>query len=343
MRQIRLLSLCVTVSLLAACSMLPFQPTTENTLDAGYVYVDNELYQAQSNPQVYGTPQTFTIDTKIEVSDEQLQAAIPGNQVLANIREKIANQREERVSPPIMLDVKTVELDTIRLKEEEWELVNNTLTESQQAKVNEAMRLFNIILPKEYRPYLKKIQIFEHPYFASTLTIDDYDRLQQELGLNIQFMPQATDQEVKKLSFIRDVIGHFGGLWGSAPNQTINGKSYFDPFGKTYDGYQEDSYLNQFYQSFWRNVSQYYIKNSDKRQQDIERFFTLNEHNFLEFSATWSPSNDFSAAFFHFIFTDSMDIGDEPKDEKIKFFYQYPQMIQLRQALLENTLKALES
>lgn len=343
MRKICQVSLFLAVGLLASCSMLPFQPTTQNTLDSGYVYSDNELYLAQSNPQVYGSPQAFTMDVEIELKDEQLQAAVKGDELLAAIDEKIMNQTSGRVvAPTVMMDAEMVELDTLRLKEAQWQSVKNSLTAEQQEQVNEAMRLFNIVLPLEYRPYLKTIQIFNHPYFSSTINVDTYDRFQQELGLNIQYMPKAEDKEILKYEFIRTVLDHFGAVWGSAPNQTINGKSYFDPFGKTYDGYQEDSYLNQFYQTFWRNVNQYYILNSSKRQQDLEQFFELNQHNFMDFSASWAPSNDFSTSFSYFVFTPSIDIGFEPKDEKIKFFYQHPQMLQLRQALLENTLRALE-
>lgn len=101
-----------------------------------------------------------------------------------------------------------------------------------------------------------------------------------------------------------------------------------------------DSYMNAFYNQFWTGIYAEWdeinlIDDEDARDEALDDFYYKYEDQFLtDYSAT-HPAEDIAEAFGFFIFATQPD-GDTIAEQKILFFYQYPELVQLRQEILAN-------
>jgi len=101
-----------------------------------------------------------------------------------------------------------------------------------------------------------------------------------------------------------------------------------------------DSYINAFYNQFWIDIYDEwdeinYIEDDDEYYDALDAFYYKYEDRFLtDYSAT-HPAEDIAEAFGFFIFAGQPD-GSTIAEQKILFFYQYPELVQLRQEILSN-------
>ncbi|WP_419865888.1 putative zinc-binding metallopeptidase [Ureibacillus xyleni] len=80
--------------------------------------------------------------------------------------------------------------------------------------------------------------------------------------------------------------------------------------------FYKDAYLTSFYREFWE------VPGSG----DLHDFF-VSEY------ARVSPEEDFAESFAHFVLTQTPE-GNTVKDEKILYFYQFEELVQLRTKIL---------
>lgn len=90
----------------------------------------------------------------------------------------------------------------------------------------------------------------------------------------------------------------------------------------------EGSYLDDFYQRFWAD----YL---DDRLSDMDtyNFFLRHEDDFVTDYASSSPSEDIAESFTYFVLQDEPQPGDTVWEQKLNFFFDYPQMVSLRQEI----------
>ena len=112
---------------------------------------------------------------------------------------------------------------------------------------------------------------------------------------------------------------------------TLNNKQVAYGVPKRYDCYGEndlvsnpDSYLNAFYQRFWKD----YL---DDRQADPEsiNFYLRHEDDFITSYAATSPSEDIAECFSYFVLYDR-PTGTSVWEQKQNFFYDYPELVAFR-------------
>ncbi len=90
----------------------------------------------------------------------------------------------------------------------------------------------------------------------------------------------------------------------------------------------EHSYLNTFYQRFWVNTFPAYdLENPESRYASYPGEFVS------EYAAT-NPEEDFAESFTAFVLTDQ-PTGASVSDKKILFFYEYPELVRVRFAILQ--------
>ncbi|MFC1618249.1 hypothetical protein ACFL2B_03140 [Patescibacteria group bacterium] len=112
--------------------------------------------------------------------------------------------------------------------------------------------------------------------------------------------------------------------------------NYFATEGCTYSA----SYLNKFYQEFWLDIidewqSIYGIKDIKEYQRRYESFYYARTDQFHSANAAFDPMEDVAYSWTEFIMNDKPD-GDTIKEEKVLFFYQYPELLELRQKVRDN-------
>lgn len=107
--------------------------------------------------------------------------------------------------------------------------------------------------------------------------------------------------------------------------------------GFTYECFTPTSYLNQFFLSFWKGVDKDYIEKEDLTAEEKQTFYEINKDAFLNNYASGNPHEDFAESFTAFIIRSSEELDEENIiDQKILFFYQYPELVALRREILNN-------
>ena len=97
------------------------------------------------------------------------------------------------------------------------------------------------------------------------------------------------------------------------------------------------SYINTFFNSFWPSVYNEWRAidaetDPDLLDQKLLRFYHEYENQFVSKYAATSPSEDLAESFMYFIFVPK-PVGESISDQKILFYYQYPEMVSLRDTL----------
>jgi hypothetical protein len=107
--------------------------------------------------------------------------------------------------------------------------------------------------------------------------------------------------------------------------------------GSTYqseDNYTaEDSYLNLFYQQFWADIYSEWEGYYD--DDDVDAFYELYPDQFLTDYAATEPEEDIAESWLYFIISLGPE-GSSIAEQKIEFFYDFPEMVSLREEIRNN-------
>ncbi|HKK94994.1 MAG TPA: hypothetical protein VJ916_01535 [Anaerovoracaceae bacterium] len=97
---------------------------------------------------------------------------------------------------------------------------------------------------------------------------------------------------------------------------------------------KKDSYLNQFYELFWKDK----VLNINESMGDAERIRYFEEHMnmYINDYATTSPEEDISESFATFVIYEKPR-GNEIYKKKILFFYDYPELVNIRSEIRKNS------
>ncbi len=112
-------------------------------------------------------------------------------------------------------------------------------------------------------------------------------------------------------------------------------KTYFPGEGCS----KKNAYINVFVDQFWNDfydewVDITYEEDEDTYYDRLDAFYEKYEDQFVtDYSAT-SPEEDIAEAFSYFILTPK-PAGDTIAEEKILFFYQYPELVNLRLEIIQ--------
>jgi len=107
---------------------------------------------------------------------------------------------------------------------------------------------------------------------------------------------------------------------------------------------QAGSYINQFYQRFWTNVypewtAIHQIDNQTTYYKKLVEFYEKHEDQFVSDYAVTSPAEDIAESWAHFIFAPKPE-GDTIAGQKVLFFYDYPELVSLREEILNRVCSA---
>ena len=104
-------------------------------------------------------------------------------------------------------------------------------------------------------------------------------------------------------------------------------------FGKYFEediSFNEDSYLNEFYNRFWTYSidESRIIQNLDN--EDIRyKFFLRHENSFVTDYAATSPSEDIAESFAYFVINEK-PMGNEIWEQKVRFFYEFEELVEIK-------------
>jgi hypothetical protein len=104
---------------------------------------------------------------------------------------------------------------------------------------------------------------------------------------------------------------------------------------------REGSYINAFYNRFWLDIADEWQQVDDlSTGPDIEgyyealyAFYEAHQDQFVDDYATTNPSEDMAETFAYFVF-EPAPAGDSLAEQKILFYQEYPELVQLREQIL---------
>jgi hypothetical protein len=100
------------------------------------------------------------------------------------------------------------------------------------------------------------------------------------------------------------------------------------------------SYINSFYNRFWMDIyDEWSAINSetdeDTRYQKLDDFYSSYQDQFVTSYAPTTPEEDIAESWAFFVLAPK-PTGDSIADQKVLFFYEYPELVQLRETILNN-------
>lgn len=121
--------------------------------------------------------------------------------------------------------------------------------------------------------------------------------------------------------------------------------NYFTGAGCSY----ADSYINAFYNRFWVEVNDEWQAIDKLQYEDditlyyegLYNFYLTHQDQFVDDYATTHPAEDIAESFTYFVFSPK-PTGDSVIDQKILFFYEYPELVELRQYILDGTCSTIQ-
>ena len=101
-----------------------------------------------------------------------------------------------------------------------------------------------------------------------------------------------------------------------------------------------DSYIDDFYNQFWFDIYDEWNEINLEEDDDIyyeklDEFYYKYEDQFVTSYAATNPEEDIAEAWAFFVFS-PQPAGDTLAEEKVLFFYQYPELVKLRANILKN-------
>jgi len=101
---------------------------------------------------------------------------------------------------------------------------------------------------------------------------------------------------------------------------------------------RSNSYINAFFNEFWADIHEEWqdinlIEDDDAYYEALDDFYYEYEDRFVTDYAATNPEEDMAEAFTFFVLS-SRPAGDTIAEEKILFFYDYPELVQLRDEII---------
>lgn len=99
-----------------------------------------------------------------------------------------------------------------------------------------------------------------------------------------------------------------------------------------------DSYINQFYQRFWSGVYNEWsaidqTQDETAYYEQMSEFYRKYQDQFVSSYATTNPAEDVAESWAYFVLAPKPQ-GDSISDQKVLFFYEHPELVELRAQIL---------
>ncbi len=204
---------------------------------------------------------------------------------------------------------------------------------------------FARLVPPEQRPYLTKYVVFTDgpDEVLAFVTPDTDDPTKWLLGVDI-----TDTSNPEELTFT--LIHEFAHLMTLNSGQvSVNEYLALEPDNEELyeeaaaacsvyfpgEGCSEPtSYINAFYERFWADIYEEWseiswMEDEDEYAAAAEEFYLSREDDFVSDYAATSPEEDIAESFATFVLKPK-PTGDTLADQKVAFFYDYPELVKLR-------------
>lgn len=219
---------------------------------------------------------------------------------------------------------------------------------NDKEKHEQLWNLFADLIPYEDRDMIKEFVIFTDGRDDLLGYVEPLSGENDEWRLGIDY-----EDTVNEKDFYYTLVHEYGHLLTLNNNQVIpadlsNEEKAEEAFLACDDYFafngctKRDSYMNAFFETFWLEYYDEWLDSDVENDEEAQvAFFEENPDDFSTDYAATHPEEDIAEAWTHFIFSpkpDEVTIADK----KVAFFYQYPELIQLRKEILYQLSESLD-
>jgi hypothetical protein len=223
-------------------------------------------------------------------------------------------------------------------------------TKSQQATWN----LFISLIPSQDRTMISEYQVFTDGPGGDLAAVEQSANDPNKWMVEID---EADLQDQKDLVFTliheyahlltlnADQVPPDIAVYNDPNNQKLYNKeaaacpTYFPGEGCS----KPKSYINAFYSRFWANIMDEWKKidalstadNQNPYYDKLYAFYQAHQDQFVDDYAVTNTSEDMAETFAYFVLAPK-PTGNSIRDQKILFYYDYPELVQLRSQILDN-------
>jgi hypothetical protein len=204
---------------------------------------------------------------------------------------------------------------------------------------------FAAIIPPEQRKFLNSFIIFTDGKQNLLASVSQSNKSPDEWVLSVDIMDATNPRDLTYT-----LVHEYGHLLTLNPLQVIPSQAIFDhpdndkiyqqeaEACKTYFSGQgcsnSDSYINQFFFRFWPKIFSEWsvinkVENEDDYYRALDKFYEKYKDQFVTDYAPTSPAEDIAESFSYFILRPK-PTGKTIADQKVLFFYDFPELVQLR-------------
>ena len=204
---------------------------------------------------------------------------------------------------------------------------------------------FAALIPLEQRKYLSEYHVISDGEDNTLAMVTQTETDMNSWALEVDIFDTANAQDLTDT-----LIHEFSHLLSLNPSQVPASKRIFDN-PDDYDIYDgeayacktyfpgegcslPESYINQFYQRFWKKIQPEWtaldeLESDDDYYAALDRLYIKYQDQFVSDYAATDTSEDFAEVFTVFILEPKPN-ADTIADQKVLFFYEFPELVSLR-------------
>lgn len=209
---------------------------------------------------------------------------------------------------------------------------------------------YRAIIPTSYRKTITNFYIFTDGKQRILAYVAQSGLGPEDWILSVDVVDAETPQDLTYT-----LVHEFAHLLTLGPDQVIPSQEIFENPGddaiwrSEYDACETyfpgegcsvpDAYIDAFFTRFWEDIYREWLRIQYQTDQDdyvelLEDFYEIYQDSFVTDYAVTNPEEDIAESFTFFVLTARPD-GNRVLDQKILFFYEYPELVSLRMDIIK--------
>lgn len=217
----------------------------------------------------------------------------------------------------------------------------------------EAWHIFTSLIPEQNREMVAQFNVFTDGFSNTLAAVDQSEKDLSQWMLEVD-VADLKDKDALTYTLVHE-YAHL--LTLNSSQVTPDTDTYKDPLNPVLQKEKAadcstyfvgtgcthpDSYMNAFYQRFWFDVNeewqqvdalQYGADDLVPYYNALYAFYLKHQDRFVDDYAVTHPAEDIAESFTYFVFNPK-PVGNSIRDQKLAFFYEYPELVQLREDIL---------
>jgi hypothetical protein len=231
--------------------------------------------------------------------------------------------------------------DEISTPDYETDIPDDLLEYQQDTHTHEYLwRFFTDIIPADQRGMISEFIIF-------TDGVDNVIGATDEADIPDTWTLELDILDSEDLPLLATTLVHEFGHMLTLNDQQLDYETSTCSTYETLDGCSaDDSYINDFYDAFWTDIYDEWEANvltadGEVDEDEVYNFYDQYPDQFLTDYAPTGPEEDIAESWIYFVMGPK-PAGDTIAEQKILFFYDYPELVTLRQQILNGMCQYTE-